>query len=89
MPQASIGDPIPRGTLHSVSSEDSAASSPSTTDTPFSDWNELVAVGWNLAFLPALAWADLMTTSLNAWEMGPAALFQASPRSENPVNLVP
>lgn len=63
-----IGEPIPRGVIAYPSPDTTSDAQEAVSQGELRAWNELSDIGWNLAFLPALAWASFMTTSTAAWQ---------------------
>lgn len=62
-----IGEPVPRGVIaYPVRNSASDAEEP-VSQNGLDAWNELAEIGLRLAFLPALAWASFVTTSITAW----------------------
>ncbi len=63
-----IGEPIPRGVIAYPSLETTPDSQDAVSQGELRAWTELADIGWNLAFLPALAWASFVTTTTAAWQ---------------------
>lgn len=68
MSDNAIGLPIPRGVVPLQSHEFAAPAEQPIPPSRSDDWSELLAVGWNIAFLPALTWASFVTASGIAWQ---------------------
>ena len=62
-----LGEPIPLGTVTALKEDPHPSAPPETAENAPADWNELVAIGWNIAFLPALTWSSFVTASWEAW----------------------
>jgi len=68
MADINLGDPIPRGTLPALIDDTIEQVAPMIEDPGTSQTrHDLIATGWNLAFVPLLTWSSLMTASWAMW----------------------
>nr|WP_314093027.1 hypothetical protein [uncultured Shinella sp.] len=63
-----IGEPIPRGVIADPALDTASDAQEAVSQSGLYAWNELADIGLSLAFLPALAWANFVTTSTAAWQ---------------------
>lgn len=62
-----IGEPVPRGVIAYPARNSASDAEEPVSQNGLDAWNELAEIGLRLAFLPALAWASFVTTSITAW----------------------
>ena len=63
-----IGEPIPRGVIADPAPDTASDAQDAVSQSGPYAWSELAGIGLSLAFLPALAWANFVTTSTAAWQ---------------------
>lgn len=67
MPESTLGNPIPLGTVPAIEHEETLAL-PAPPPTSVTDPSALFGTMWQLAMIPAITWMSVASASWRGWE---------------------